>query len=58
LQYALKKKAQVESVGLKTFLESNGGVAGCATQVAKHRPRKKAKELARPVPFSLRVGER
>ena len=58
LQYALKQKSQVKNVGLKKFLEINGGVAGCASQVAKHRPHKKAKEPARPVLFSSRVGKR
>ena len=58
LQYALKKKSQIETVGLEKFLDSNGGVAGCASQVAKHRPHKKAKEPARPVLFGARVGKR
>jgi hypothetical protein len=58
LRYALKNKSQIKTEGLKKFLESNGGVAGCASQVAKHRPRKKAKEPARPVIFSPRVGKR
>jgi hypothetical protein len=57
LQYTLKKKSQVETVGLKKFLDSNGGVAGCASQVAKHRPLKKAKKPTRPVLFSPRVGK-
>ena len=58
LQYALKNKSQVENVGLKKFLESNGGVAGCASQVAKHRPHDKAKKPTWPVVFSSRVGKR
>lgn len=57
LQFALKNKSQVKNVGLMAFLESNGGVAGCASQVAKHRPLKRAKKPTRPVLFSPRVGK-
>jgi hypothetical protein len=36
LRYALTKKSEVENVGLNTFLVSNGGIAGCASQGAKN----------------------
>jgi hypothetical protein len=43
LKYAERKRSQVEKVGFKKFLESNGGPAGCADMGAAPRVSKKRK---------------
>jgi hypothetical protein len=47
LQFALKHGSQVEKIGLGKFLESNGGVGGCASKAAQHNPRRQ-KVVAKP----------
>ena len=42
LQYAARNRSQIEKVGFRKFLESNGGPAGCAAKGAKRRSRQKA----------------
>jgi hypothetical protein len=37
LQFAEKNRSQIEKVGLREFLESNGGPAGCADKGATRR---------------------
>ena len=46
LKYAERKRSQVEKVGLRKFLESNGGPAGCADKGATRRVVKKRKVRA------------
>jgi len=41
LKFAERKRSQVEKVGLRKFLESNGGPAGCADKGATRRVAKK-----------------
>jgi hypothetical protein len=43
LKYGEKNRSQVEKVGLKRFLESNGGPAGCAAKGARRRVAKRRK---------------
>ena len=43
LKYAERNRSQVEKVGLRKFLESNGGPAGCADKGATPRVGKKRK---------------
>ena len=43
LKYAARNRSQIEKVGFRKFLESNGGPAGCAAKGAKRRVAKKRK---------------
>jgi len=48
LEFARKHRSKVAKVGLAHFLESNGGVDGCARQIANKSPKKaKAKVVTR-----------
>lgn len=46
LKYVEKNRSQAEKVGLRKFLESNGGPAGCAEKGAARRAAKKRKVRA------------
>ena len=43
LKYAARNRSQIEKVGFRKFLESNGGPAGCAAKGAERRVGKKRK---------------
>jgi hypothetical protein len=43
LQYADKNRSRVEDDGLSEFLKANGGIAGCASKMAKLRTSQKQK---------------
>lgn len=40
LQYAWKRRHEIDEVGFVQFLEGNGGVRGCADKIAEINPKK------------------
>jgi hypothetical protein len=54
LKYAERNRSQVEKVGFRHFLESNGGPAGCADKGAAPRVAKKRKVRSNWGPRSSR----